>query len=140
MKPEHTKRSRRIGRRRDARDRLAQENERLRRENERLREQLTDQAKRIADLERKLALREQNSTTISKPPSSDGLAGHQRVRGRRVKSRRRPGGQPGHPGHTRALVPPEPWTRWWIMCRVSAVAVRAGCTNETPWVIPAPIE
>src|SRR5438093_5631607 len=107
MKPEHTKRSRRIERLRDVRDRLAQENERLQRENDRLREQLSEQAKRIADLERKLALREQNSTITSKPPSSDGLAGHQRVRGRANKSRRRPGGQLGHPGHARALVPAE---------------------------------
>lgn len=107
MTPEHTKRSRRVERLRDVRDQQAQEIERLRRENERLREQLVEQAKRIADLERKLALREQNSTTTSKPPSSDGLAGHQRVRGRRVKSRRRPGGQPGHPGHSRPLAPAE---------------------------------
>jgi transposase len=107
MKPEHTKRSRRIERLRDARDQQAQEIERLRRENERLREQLAEQAKTIADLERKLALREQNSTTTSKPPSSDGLAGRQRERGRRLLSRRRPGGQPGHPGHSRALVPLE---------------------------------
>lgn len=88
-------------------DRHAPEIERLRQENERLRRQLDEQAKRIADLERQLALKQQNSTTTSKPPSSDGLAGHQRVRGRRVKSRRRPGGQPGHPGRTRALVPLE---------------------------------
>ena len=81
--------------------------ERLRRENERLRKENADQAKRITDLERQLALRQQNSTITSKPPSSDGLAGQQRVRGRRVKSGRKPGGQPGHPGHHRALVPIE---------------------------------
>lgn len=88
-------------------DRQAREIERLKRENERLREQVAEQAKRIADLERQLALRQQNSTTTSKPPSSDGLAGCQRERGRRVKSRRKPGGQPGHPGHHRALAPVE---------------------------------
>jgi transposase len=95
--------------------------ERLKREVERLREelaerdrQLAEQAKQIAeaekqiaDLERQLALRQQNSTTTSKPPSSDGLAGCQRERGRRTKSRRKPGGQPGHPGHSRPLVPAE---------------------------------
>ena len=86
--------------------------ERLRRENERLREKVDEQTKQIAeaqkhiaDLERQLALRQQNSTTTSKPPSSDGLAGEQRERGRRTKSRRKPGGQPGHPGHSRPLVP-----------------------------------
>jgi transposase len=95
-------------------DRLERENERLRREladreralNE-AQKQITEAKKRIADLERQLALREQNSTTTSKPPSSDGLAGRPRIRGRRTKSRRRPGGQPGHRGHWRGLVPPE---------------------------------
>jgi transposase len=89
-----------------------QELDRLRRENARLREQvaqltkaLADQAKQLADLKRQLALRQQNSTTTSKPPSSDGLAGKPRLRGRRTKSRRRRGGQPGHPGHWRPLVP-----------------------------------
>lgn len=81
--------------------------ERLRRENERLRRQVAEQAREIEDLKRQLALRHQNSTTTSKPPSSDGLAGRQRERGRRRKSRRKPGGQPGHPGHRRALVPVE---------------------------------
>lgn len=92
---------------RDTSDRHAQEIDRLREENERLRKQLEEQAKRIADLERQLALKQQNSTITSKPPSSDGLAGQQRQRGRREKSRRRAGGQPGHPGHHRELVPVE---------------------------------
>lgn len=101
--------------------RQARELERLQQENEQLRRKLRESAegiaernqriadaeKHIADLERQLALRKQNSTTSSKPPSSDGLAGRQRVRGRRKKSRRKPGGQPGHPGHCRPLVPPE---------------------------------
>jgi transposase len=87
--------------------REAQEIERLKRENDRLREELAKRDRQIADLERQLALRQQNSTTSSKPPSSDGLAGRQRERGRRKKSGRRPGGQVGHPGHCRALAPPE---------------------------------
>src|SRR6266571_8562217 len=114
MKSERKKRVRREAHSRDARDRQAQEIERLKQENDRLREQLAEQAKRIADLERQLALRQQNSTTSSKPPSSDGLAGRPRARGRRKKSRRKPGGQAGHPGHCRAVVPPE---------RVNAVVV-----------------
>src|ERR1700733_5755473 len=92
---------------RDLPDRQAQEIERLKQENERLRKELIEMEKKIADLERQLALRQQNSTTTSKPPSSDGLAGQQRVRGRRVKSRRKAGGQPGHPGSHRAPVPIE---------------------------------
>lgn len=95
-------------------ERLRREIERLRRENAEQAEQLADKtkqiaekSKQIADLERQLALRQQNSTTTSKPPSSDGLAGQQRVRGRRTKSRRKAGGQPGHPGHARTVVPTE---------------------------------
>jgi len=86
---------------------LRRENERLRQENAKQAREIAEKAKQIADLERQLALREQNSTTTSKPPSSDGLAGRQRERGRRTKSRRKPGGQPGHLGHSRPLVPAE---------------------------------
>lgn len=109
MKP-----GRRPARARRSGDAHARELERLRRENERLRRELEERAKQIADqedqiedLKRQLALRQQNSTTTSKPPSSDGLAGRQRLRGRRTKSRRHAGGQPGHPGHYRELVPVE---------------------------------
>jgi hypothetical protein len=104
-----------------SREELRRRNERLERELERLREQLAeheravaerdekiaDAEKKIADLERQLAMRLQNSTTSSKPPSSDGMAGTQRQRGRKKKSKRKPGGQPGHVGRNRALVPIE---------------------------------
>jgi transposase len=86
---------------------LKRENERLSREVEELRREVIERDKKIAELERKLALQRQNSTVSSKPPSSDGLAGEQRVRGsRRKKGRRKPGGQPGHLGRCRGLVPP----------------------------------
>ena len=67
-----------------------------------------DLGKQNADLERKLGLKLQNSVTSSKPPSSDGLAGKQRPRcvSQRKRSGRKPGGQPGHPGHHRDLFPP----------------------------------
>lgn len=107
MRRGRQKQSGRVERTPDARDREAQEIDRLREENERLRQQLEEQAKRIAELERQLALTQQNSTLTSKPPSSDGLAGRQRPRGRPRKSRRKPGGQPGHPGYHRPLVPAE---------------------------------
>jgi transposase len=98
-------------------ERLERENQRLQRENERLRKQLdqkqnqliekqkrlSEAEKQITDLERQLGWRRQNSTTSSKPPSSDGLAGPQRERGRKKKSCRRPGGQPGHRGRWRGL-------------------------------------
>jgi len=97
------------------------QNERLRRENERLREELLDirkqlkeaeeqiaeAEKQVADLERQLALRKRNSTNSSKPPSSDGLAGEQRPRGRTRRSQRKPGAQPGHRGFHRRLLPVE---------------------------------
>jgi transposase len=67
--------------------------------------QIADAEKQIADLERQLAGRKKNSTNSSKPPSSDGLAGEQRPRGRKHKGKRKPGAQPGHPGHHRRLVP-----------------------------------
>jgi transposase len=87
-------------------EQLERENERLSREVERLRQELIERDKKIFELERKLALRLQNSTTSSKPPSSDGLAGEQRPRcSRRKKSRCKPGGQPGHRGHWRGLAP-----------------------------------
>src|SRR5215831_10095664 len=97
---------------RASREQLHREVERLRRENEELprkvaerEKRIADAEKQIADLERQLALRKRNSTNSSKPPSSDGLAGEQRLRGRKHKSPREAGGQPGHPGHHRPLVP-----------------------------------
>src|SRR6266851_4362253 len=108
------------------REQLRRENERLLRENEDLRrkvaerekeiaereqqiaereKQIADAEKQIADLERQLAGRKKNSTNSSKPPSSDGLAGEQRPRGRKHNSKRKPGAQPGHRGHHRPLVP-----------------------------------
>jgi transposase len=94
-------------------EKAAHEVERLIRENERLRQELIERdrelaeaEKQIADLERQLALGRQNSVTSSKPPSSDGLAGEQRTRGRKKgKGARKPGGQPGHRGSWRGLAP-----------------------------------
>jgi transposase len=89
---------------------LSDKDQQLRRQAEEIakqQQQIADAEKQIADLERQLALRKQNSTNSSKPPSSDGLAGEPRVRGRRKKSRRKVGGQPGHSGAHRPLVSAE---------------------------------
>ena len=93
---------------------LAEKDRQIRRQAEEIAEQqrqigeqqqrIGDQQRQIADLERQLALRQQNSTNSSKPPSSDGLAGAARSRGQRKKSRRKVGGQPGHPGAHRPLI------------------------------------
>ncbi len=90
------------------RDRLARREKQLAEQEQQIADaekQIADAEKQIADLERQLALRKQNSTNSSKPPSSDGLAGEQRPRGRKRKSRRKPGAQPGHAGHHRRLLP-----------------------------------
>ncbi|MGH3966531.1 MAG: IS66 family transposase [Pseudonocardiaceae bacterium] len=55
----------------------------------------------VAELRRQLG---QNSRNSSKPPSSDSPFTKPAPRSLRGKSGRRPGGQPGHPGSTLALV------------------------------------
>jgi transposase len=98
--------------RRSQREDGRQESDRLRRENEELRRQLAEKQRELAekqrqieDLQHQLAATHRNSTNSSKPPSSDGLAGRPRVRGRQHTSKRKPGGQRGHLGHHRPLVP-----------------------------------
>lgn len=62
---------------------------------------ITGLVDRVAQSESKLGT---NSTNSSKPPSSDPPSVKKR---RRPRSGRKAGGQPGHPGHFRPLVPPE---------------------------------
>lgn len=59
------------------------------------------QQQRIDELERRLGM---NSGNSSRPPSSDG-AGQPPVRTVKPKSKRKRGGQLGHPKRTRALIP-----------------------------------
>lgn len=86
---------------------LLRENQRLREENERQRKQIARLEKQIADLERRLAGQMKDSSNSSKPPSSDGPAAARRLKPARCRGRRKPGGQPGHPGRHRELVPVE---------------------------------
>lgn len=64
---------------------------------------------RIAELERRVATLEarlgSNSTNSSLPPSANPLGAPKPVV--KKKSRRRRGGQPGHPPHLKVLLPPE---------------------------------
>jgi len=101
-----------------SREELRREGERTQRENQELRrkiaerekqiseqenqirkqeKEIAEREKQISDLERQLAASQKNSTNSSKPPSSDGLAGKSRPRGRgksrNKKKRRKPGGQ-----------------------------------------------
>src|ERR1700687_2560720 len=90
----------------DEAERLRRQVERLERDLEQAREQISEQQEQISKLEKELSEARRNSTNSSKPPSSDGLAGPQRVRGRKPgsKCKRRAGGQIGHAGHCRKPV------------------------------------
>src|SRR5438132_12520491 len=64
---------------------------------------------RIAELERRLAVLEArlgaNSTNSSVPPSANPLGAPKPVQ--KKKSKRKPGGQPGHARRLKRLLPPE---------------------------------
>ncbi|MFC1482351.1 IS66 family transposase [Myxococcota bacterium] len=80
---------------------LQQENAQLRQENAQLRQENAQLRARVEDLEEQLRTDSSNS---SKPPSSDPPGTKRRRKGKR---KRKPGGQPGHAGKTRELLPPE---------------------------------
>jgi transposase len=61
------------------------------------------ESKRIEGLEERLRTNSQNS---SKPPSMDGR-GRKKAKRKQAKSKRKPGGQPGHEGKAHELLPPE---------------------------------
>src|SRR5689334_25315272 len=75
---------------------------------EELAELVVRQAERIEQLEAEVAdLRRQlgqNSTNSSRPPSSDSPFTKPAPKSLRRRTGRKPGGQPGHPGSTLALV------------------------------------
>jgi len=62
---------------------------------------------RIEELERKVALLTRDSSNSSKPPSSDGPAAKPKARRPTKSKKRKPGGQPGHKGANRDLIPIE---------------------------------
>jgi transposase len=62
---------------------------------------------RVEELERKVALLIRDSSNSSKPPSSDGPTAKPKARPPLKSKKRRRGGQPGHKGSNRELIPPE---------------------------------
>jgi len=80
---------------------LRQENAELRQENAELRQENAELRARVEELEEKLRTDSSNS---SKPPSSDPPGTKKRAKRRRKRKR---GGQPGHEGKTRELLPPD---------------------------------
>jgi len=68
-------------------------------------EVLLQMGTRIEDLERKIALLTRDSSNSSKPPSSDGPAAKPKARPPMKSKKRKPGGQPGHKGSNRDLIP-----------------------------------
>jgi transposase len=82
-------------------DQLAEENAELRAQNAELRAGLEQLRAEVAELKRQLG---QNSQNSSKPPSTDSPFAKPAPKSLRRKSGRKPGGQPGHPGSTLALV------------------------------------
>jgi len=70
-----------------------------------LKAQLAAAIQRIVQLEQQLAAARKNSSTSSKPPSSD-IVKPKKPRGKDGKKRKR-GGQPGHKRHDRPEFPPE---------------------------------
>lgn len=61
-------------------------------------------AQQVEDLSRE---RNKNSSNSNKPPSSDKLGDRRSIRKPKKPTGRKRGGQPGHKGHTRDLLPPE---------------------------------
>ena len=70
-------------------------------------EALLNLSARIEDLEGKIALLTTDSSNSSKPPSSDGPQTKLRPRPPKKSKKRNRGGQPGHKGTNRELIPEE---------------------------------
>jgi transposase len=62
---------------------------------------------KIEELERNIAVLTRDSSNSSKPPSSDGPGAKPKARPAMKSKKRNPGGQPGHRGASRDLIPTE---------------------------------
>src|ERR1051325_8680586 len=83
--------------------------QRLRAQVEALRAQVESLTATVAQLQQQVAAARKDSSTSSKPPSSD-LVTPPAPPPPEGQTARAPGGQPGHPRHLRALLPPESLT------------------------------
>src|SRR5262249_33083288 len=90
--------------------------ERMHQEVQKLQQQLQEQgqvmatlAEEIRQLKEKLAAKSKDSSTSSKPPSSD-IVKPGKDSASAESSRRKPGGQPGHPKHERTPFSPQELT------------------------------
>jgi transposase len=81
---------------------LLKEIETLRQENRQLREVVENMNSEIHTLKEKLAASRKNSRNSSKPPSSD-IVKPKKPKTNESEDKRKIGGQPGHPKHTRPL-------------------------------------
>lgn len=92
--------------------------------------------KRIADLEAQLATLKKNSSTSSKPPSSDIVKPARKPKdGKGIKRKR--GGQPGHPKHARPAFPPDEVTEThhYALCGCPGCGGPLVPTEDDPRVI-----
>jgi hypothetical protein len=69
---------------------------------------------RTAELESEIVRLKKNSTTSSKPPPSDIVKPPRPVEADGKRRKRRSGGQPHHPRHSRPLFPPEEVDATWL--------------------------
>lgn len=87
--------------------RLKKEIADLRQENDVLRQEIVRLTGALAALEKKVAHLSRDSSTSSKPPSSDIVKPQRSKKGKGRKKKRKRGGQPGHPKHERKPFGPD---------------------------------
>lgn len=88
---------------------------------------------RVQELEARL---NRNSSNSSTPPSANPLGAPKPVV--KKKSRRRPGGQPGHPPHLKQLLPPQRVQETWVFVPKRCAKCHTALAQEMAPSDPAP--
>src|SRR5208337_1483262 len=101
----------------------------LHQENQELQAQLRALEQQVQQLQTELATARKNSSTSSKPPSSD-IVKPPKPSTPVADGKRSPGGQPGHPGHFRDAFPPEQVSNT-LVHRLSVCPEGGGPLHET---------